>query len=178
MPDGSWTRMVPRRLRVAWRILRAQLFWVRLANVDEQCFSNPWLLIHRLHSKNFSREWCYIHIASMGVEFRNSVHTAEIGSLWDLLSITSRQYSPRVRFHQHLLSRVWRWHGCLFGPWGFGGRQARQTLEGSFSSLSKPMFASKYSFESSRRDLRNTHFCTDLRSQSFKCKLSFFLKRF
>ena len=29
----------------------------------------------------------------------------------------------------------------------------RQTLEGSFSAVSKPKFASKYAFESSRRDL-------------------------
>ena len=31
----------------------------------------------------------------------------------------------------------------------------RQTLEGSFSAVSKPNFASKYVFESSRRDLHN-----------------------
>ena len=31
----------------------------------------------------------------------------------------------------------------------------RQTLEGSFSAVSKPNFASKYSLESSRRDLHN-----------------------
>ena len=30
-----------------------------------------------------------------------------------------------------------------------------QTLQGSFSAVSKPIFASKYSFESSRRDLHN-----------------------
>ena len=30
-----------------------------------------------------------------------------------------------------------------------------QTLEGSFSAESKPHFASKYAFESSRRDLHN-----------------------
>ena len=34
-----------------------------------------------------------------------------------------------------------------------------------FSAVSKPMFTRKYSFESSRRDLHNTHFCTDLRYQ-------------
>ena len=31
-----------------------------------------------------------------------------------------------------------------------------QTLQGSFSSVSKPMIATKYSFETSRRDLHNT----------------------
>ena len=42
--------------------------------------------------------------------------------------------------------------------------RGRQTLQGSFSSVSKPMFASEYSFESSRRDLHNTLFCTALQS--------------
>ena len=36
----------------------------------------------------------------------------------------------------------------------------RQTLEGSFSAVSKPNFASKYAFESSRRDLHNALLCT------------------
>ena len=38
------------------------------------------------------------------------------------------------------------------------------------SSVSTPMFAkkTKYSCESSRRDLHTTHLCTDLRSQNFK----------
>ena len=39
---------------------------------------------------------------------------------------------------------------------------APQTLEGSFSAVSKPNFASKYAFESSRRDLDNA-----LRSTAF-----------
>ena len=33
--------------------------------------------------------------------------------------------------------------------------QLRRTLQGSFSAVSKPNFASKYAFESSRRDLHN-----------------------
>ena len=37
-------------------------------------------------------------------------------------------------------------------------------FEGSFSVVSKPNFASKYAFESSRRDLQNTLFYTDLES--------------
>ena len=40
----------------------------------------------------------------------------------------------------------------------------RQTLEGSFSAVSKPNFASKYAFESSRRDLQNALLCTALKS--------------
>ena len=39
-----------------------------------------------------------------------------------------------------------------------------QTLQGSFSAVSKPKFASKYAFESSRRDLHNALLCTALRS--------------
>ena len=38
----------------------------------------------------------------------------------------------------------------------------RQTLEGSFSAVSRPNFASKYSLESSRRDLHNALLCTVL----------------
>ena len=38
----------------------------------------------------------------------------------------------------------------------------RQTLESSFSAVSKPNFASKYSLESSRRDLHNALLCTVL----------------
>ena len=46
-------------------------------------------------------------------------------------------------------------------------REERQTLEGSFSAVSKRNFASKYAFESSRRDLHNALFCTGLQSQFF-----------
>ena len=40
-----------------------------------------------------------------------------------------------------------------------------QTLQGSFSAVSKPNFASKYAFESSRRDLHNALLRTALQSQ-------------
>ena len=36
----------------------------------------------------------------------------------------------------------------------------RQTLEDSFSAVSKPKFASKYALERSRRDLQNALLCT------------------
>ena len=35
-----------------------------------------------------------------------------------------------------------------------------QTLQGSFSAVSKPKFACKYSLKSSRRDLHNSLLCT------------------
>ena len=45
--------------------------------------------------------------------------------------------------------------------------QMRQTLEGSFSAVSKRNFARKYAFESSRRDLHNALLCTALKSHFF-----------
>ena len=42
--------------------------------------------------------------------------------------------------------------------------ESGQTLRGSFSAVSKPNFASKYSLESSRRDLHNALLCTVLES--------------
>ena len=41
----------------------------------------------------------------------------------------------------------------------------QQTLDGSFSAVSKPNFAGKYAFESPRRDLHNALLCTALQSQ-------------
>ena len=40
--------------------------------------------------------------------------------------------------------------------------ESGQTLQGSFSAVSTPIFASKYSLESSRRDLHNALLCTAL----------------
>ena len=40
-------------------------------------------------------------------------------------------------------------------------------LDGSFSAVSKPIFAIKYSLESSRRDLQDLHSFAPLRSQNF-----------
>merc|ERR1712025_1416493 len=45
-----------------------------------------------------------------------------------------------------------------------------QTSRGSFSAVSTPIFASKYSLESSRRDLHNALLCTVLQSQFFRQK--------
>ena len=46
-------------------------------------------------------------------------------------------------------------------------RRSRSDEKGSFSAVSKPNFASKYAFESSRRDLHNALLCTALQSQFF-----------
>ena len=59
-------------------------------------------------------------------------------------------------------------------PTGRGdGIRRWQILQGSFSAVSKSSFATKYSLESSRRDLHNTLLCTALQSHFF---VKFFLK--
>ena len=45
--------------------------------------------------------------------------------------------------------------------------ESGQTLQGSFSAVSKPNFASIYALESSRRDLHNALLCTVLNAQNF-----------
>ena len=45
--------------------------------------------------------------------------------------------------------------------------ESGQTLQSSFSAVSKPIFATKYSLESSRRDLQNALLCTALHFQFF-----------
>ena len=63
-----------------------------------------------------------------------------------------------------LRGRAWvRWRSLR--AWRHG---IRQTLEGSFSAVSKPNFASKYAFESSRRDLHNALLCTAPKSHFFQ----------
>ena len=51
-----------------------------------------------------------------------------------------------------------------------------QTLRGSFSAVSMPIFASKYSLESSWRDLQDLHTFAPLRSQNFSPKSSTFFR--
>ena len=48
--------------------------------------------------------------------------------------------------------------------------ESAQTLQGSFSAVSTPIFASKYALESSRRDLNNALLCTVLNAQNFRQK--------
>ena len=51
-----------------------------------------------------------------------------------------------------------------------------QTSRGSFSAVSTPTFASKYSLESSRRDLHNALLCTVFQSQNFSQKSPTFFR--
>ena len=61
-----------------------------------------------------------------------------------------------------------------------GCRGMRQNLAGSFSAVSKPNFASKYAFESSRRDLHNALLCTAPKSHFFQkiCRICQNLRKF
>ena len=52
---------------------------------------------------------------------------------------------------RHLVGGIAPWAGMKL-----------DALEGSFSAVSTPIFASTYSCESSRQDLHNTHLCTVL----------------
>merc|ERR1712118_109094 len=77
------------------------------------------------------------------------------------------------------LALVCRWQRCLYVTWVANKRfeiskfkfkipRARTSeLQGSFSAVSKPNFASKYSLDSARRDLHNALLCTVFESQFF-----------
>ena len=56
--------------------------------------------------------------------------------------------------------------------------ESGQTLQGSFSAVSTPIFATKYSFFSIFRDLRDLQSFAPLRSQNFNKKSSNFLTFF
>ena len=56
-------------------------------------------------------------------------------------------------------------------------KNRNQTSRGSFSVVSTPIFSSKYSLESSRRDLHNALLCTVLQAQNFSQKSSTFFSR-
>ena len=53
--------------------------------------------------------------------------------------------------------------------------RSQQTSNGSFSAVSKPIFASKHSLESSRRDLQDLHTSAPLRLQNVSKHASNFL---
>ena len=91
-----------------------------------------------------------------------------------------QEISPQIRFRSRRVRQVGRTASSV-PAWGheraaklaalLRAHQAwagmKQTLEGSFSAASKPKFASKYAFESSRRELHNALLCTALQSQFF-----------
>ena len=83
-----------------------------------------------------------------------------------------------------LAEQCWRWYArrCFPRPSSTAAagpgipkswcRWMRQTLQGSFSAVSKRKFGSKYAFESSRRDLHNALLCTAPKSHFFTTKFS------
>ena len=81
---------------------------------------------------------------------------------WDALLAELLHYATSVRVH------------FAEPREGHPAPRHRQTLQGSFSAVSKPNFASKYSLESSRRDLHDALLCTALKSHFFKNLLEFF----
>ena len=71
------------------------------------------------------------------------------------MQLSDRIFGDRV---QHAISAE------MAAAAGWLHRSIGQTLQGSFSAVPKPNFASKYSLESSRRDLHNALLCTVLES--------------
>jgi len=65
---------------------------------------------------------------------------------------------------------------AVYSTPGGGGWLAVQTLEGSFSSVSKPIFATKYSFCSIFRDLQDLQTFAPLQIQNFSQKSSNFFR--
>ena len=101
-------------------------------------------------------------------------------------------YRMCSRVHVRLRRRAGRSARCPAGPRpacaGGSGRGApqlaallsvmRQTLQGSFSAVSKRNFARKYALESSGRDLHNALVCTALKSHFLKKMLeNLFVKK-
>ena len=72
-------------------------------------------------------------------------------------------YPPTLNQHPHRPTRAQEQRGEWIMNWIFP-----QTLRGSFSAVSTPIFASKYSLESSSRDLQDLHTFAPLRPQLFK----------
>ena len=80
----------------------------------------------------------FLLVAALGASSKQKVNPVEkVSARWLLLLLDP---STPERHAAHL--------GDLYTESG-------QTLHGSFSAVSKPNFASKYAFESSRRDLHN-----------------------
>ena len=76
---------------------------------------------------------------------------------WAIVPYPTIRTAPNMTFEPSL----------LIGNLGDLCTESGQTLQGSFSSVSKPMIATKYAFETSRRDLHNTLLRTALLSQKF-----------
>ena len=101
-----------------------------------------------IFNENFEiRERCKgVHCVDLGESFPTSIYLQNLASIQPRTSL--------VKF-----ARVFE-VGALLEHLGDLYAESGQTLQGSFSALSKPHFASKDSLESSRRDLHNALLCT------------------
>ena len=70
-----------------------------------------------------------------------------------------------------------QWRGCDRKSEHWKRWSIPQTLEGSFSAVSTPIFATKYSLESSWRDLQIPHSSRDLNFQNLQKKIQIFCKK-
>ena len=70
-------------------------------------------------------------------------------------------------FHSHHLTISVSISAAIVPRSRLASLTVQQTSRGSFSAVSKPNFARKYSLESSRRDLHNAFLCTVVNSQNF-----------
>ena len=78
--------------------------------------------------------------------------------------LPSNQANIVVRFRPQLSVYAIRTWGICNNNNNDPDTESGQISQGTFSALSKPKFASKYAFESSRRDLQNALLCTVLDS--------------
>ena len=105
-------------------------------------------------------KWIWMHYilvcGKLQSVWKGALSNAEL--LWQDLPTPVLDDRPRG-----LLERgYWRETFAHLVPWCSAVTGSDKLLEGSFSAVSKPNFASKYAFESSRRDLHNALLCTVL----------------
>ena len=106
-----------------------------------------------------------LRLASIGIMY----YQQEVTKPCKLAHLESHAGSPTSSTRSTRTSSAATRRRCpTSGPGGTGllelaaSRGIGQTLQGSFSAVSKPNFARKYAFESSRRDLHNALLCTAL----------------
>ena len=116
----------------------------------------------RAHGPRFHQGVAQHHCVDLGESFQTHIYSQNFVSIQPSTSPVkfAARSRPRPRSTTRPSSRprtARRASRRFHGPIG-------KTLEGSFSAVSNPIFASKYAFESSRRDLHNAFLCTDLKS--------------
>ena len=116
--------------------------------------------------KNVTLEQCKgVHCVDLGESFQTHIFLQKLASIQPKTSPVkfARSIGAASRFHSppgHGSSGAMRSAQVILSG-------ILEALQGSFSAVSKRNFASKYAFESSRRDLHNALLCTDLKSHVF-----------